>query len=123
MRTGLCNLEGRGMRSPCAARRLSIAAIFVSSASPAVYADSASGSVRTLYAVNECSNNRGSISVYDLDAGHRLIRTIHTVPSANDVRGVADTAAHVELAAISWLGPRYADRISPPSIAMHCPLT
>ena len=36
--------------------------------------------------------NRGSISVYDLDAGHRLIRTIHTVPSVNDVRGVAGSA-------------------------------
>ena len=80
------------MRHTCAARRLFVAAIFVSSVCPAVYTDTPSSTVRTLYAVNKSSNNRGSISVYDLDAGHRLIRTIHTVPSVDDVRGVAGSA-------------------------------
>jgi len=47
---------------------------------------------RYLYAVNQSSNNRGSISVYDIDAGHRLIKTIQTVPSVGDVRGVAASA-------------------------------
>jgi hypothetical protein len=80
------------MTHTCAAHRLSVAAIFVSLVCSAVYADTPSSSVRTLYAVNESSINRGSISVYDLDAGHRLIRTIHTVPSVDDVRGVAASA-------------------------------
>jgi hypothetical protein len=55
----------------------------------AVYASSSS---RTLYAVNQSSKNRGSISVYDIDAGHRLIKTIRTVPDVGDIRGVAVSA-------------------------------
>ena len=51
-----------------------------------------SAAPRSLYAVNEAQNNRGSISVYDIDAGHRLIKTIETVPSVGDVRGVAVSA-------------------------------
>jgi len=47
---------------------------------------------RSLYAVNEAPNDRGSISVYDIDAGHRLIKTIQTVPSVGDIRGVAVSA-------------------------------
>jgi hypothetical protein len=47
---------------------------------------------RTLYAVNEAPNERGSISVYDIDRGHVLIKTIRTVPSVGDVRGVAASA-------------------------------
>jgi hypothetical protein len=80
------------MRHTCAARRLLVAAILINVVCPAVDADTPSSTVRTLYAVNESSNNRGSISVYDLDAGHRLIRTIHTVPNVDDVRGVAGSA-------------------------------
>ena len=53
----------------------------------------ASLSARNLYAVNQSSKNRGSISIYDIDAGHRLIKTIHTVPDVGDVRGVAVSAA------------------------------
>ena len=30
---------------------------------------------RNLFAVNRSSKNRGSISVYDIDAGHRLVKT------------------------------------------------
>ena len=48
---------------------------------------------RSLYAVNESSDDRGSISVYDMDAGHRLIKTIQTVPGVSDVRGVAVSGA------------------------------
>jgi hypothetical protein len=47
---------------------------------------------RNLYAVNQSSKNRGSISIYDIDAGHRLIKTIHTVPDVADVKGVAVSA-------------------------------
>jgi hypothetical protein len=48
--------------------------------------------LRSLYAVNEAPDQRGSISVYDIDAGHRLVRTIQTVPGVADVRGVAVSA-------------------------------
>jgi hypothetical protein len=48
---------------------------------------------RGLYAVNESPNDRGAISVYDIDAGHRLVKTIRTVPDVDDVRGVAGNAA------------------------------
>jgi hypothetical protein len=47
---------------------------------------------RGLYAVNQSAGDRGSISVYDIDAGHRLVRTIHTVDNVDDVRGVAGNA-------------------------------
>src|SRR6266498_852981 len=47
---------------------------------------------RNLYAVNQSHKNRGSISVYDIDAGHRLIKTLDTVPGVGDVRGVAISA-------------------------------
>jgi hypothetical protein len=53
-----------------------------------------SGSVmRTLYAVNQAAEKRGSVSVYDIDSGHRLVKTIQTVPNVTDVRGVAVSAA------------------------------
>ena len=45
-----------------------------------------------LYTVSESENDRGSIAVYDIAAGHRLIKMIHTVPSVGDVRGVAASA-------------------------------
>src|SRR6516162_714880 len=51
-----------------------------------------SSAPRSLYAVNESANDRGSIAVYDIDAGHRLVKTIQTVPSVGDVRGVAVSA-------------------------------
>jgi len=43
---------------------------------------------RWLYAVNQAAADRGSVSVYDIDAGHRLVKTIGTVPNVGDVRGV-----------------------------------
>jgi hypothetical protein len=48
---------------------------------------------RNLYAVNQASGDRGSISVYEIDAQHRLVKTIKTVPNVGDVRGVAASAA------------------------------
>jgi hypothetical protein len=52
---------------------------------PAAAADALSTS-RTLYAVNQSSAIRGSISVYDIDRGHGLVKTIPTVPDVSDVR-------------------------------------
>jgi hypothetical protein len=57
----------------------------------------AASSSRKLYAVNQSSRDRGSISVYDIDLGHRLIKTIHTVPEVGDVRGVAVSAVSGKL--------------------------
>jgi len=48
--------------------------------------------LRALYAVNQASAMRGSISVYDIDRGHRLVKTISTVSNVDDVRGVAVSA-------------------------------
>ena len=48
---------------------------------------------RSLYAVNQAAANRGSVSVYDIEAEHRLVKTIGTVPNVGDVRGVAVSAA------------------------------
>jgi hypothetical protein len=47
---------------------------------------------RTLYAVNQSSADRGSISVYDIDRGHGLLKTIPTVSNVDDVKGVAVSA-------------------------------
>lgn len=48
---------------------------------------------RRLYAVDQAAGDRGSISVYDIDAGHRLRKTVETVPDVADVKGVAAVAA------------------------------
>ena len=48
---------------------------------------------RFLYAVNQAAATRGSISVYDIGAGHRLVRTIETVRDVDDVKGVAASTA------------------------------
>src|SRR6516165_5676247 len=63
------------------------------SASPPLIAATALSTSRTLYAVNQSSANRGSISVYDIDRGHSLIKTIPTVSNVDDVKGVAVSAA------------------------------
>ena len=47
---------------------------------------------RTLYAVNQAPGIRGSISIYDINAGHQLIKTILTVPGVEDVKGVVASA-------------------------------
>jgi hypothetical protein len=47
---------------------------------------------RWLYAVNQAAADRGSVSVYDIEAGHRLVKTFRTVPNVGDVRGVAVSA-------------------------------
>jgi DNA-binding beta-propeller fold protein YncE len=47
---------------------------------------------RRLYAVSAAATDRGSIAVYDIDAAHRLVKTVPTVPNVADVRGVAASA-------------------------------
>jgi hypothetical protein len=53
----------------------------------------ASSTSRMLYAVNQSSSTRGSVSVYDIDQGYRLVKTIPTASNVNDVKGVAVSAA------------------------------
>src|SRR5215471_1562594 len=48
---------------------------------------------RFLYAINQAAATRGSISVYDIGAGHRLVKTIETVRDVDDVKGVVASAA------------------------------
>ena len=55
--------------------------------------DGTSSASRMLYAVNQSSATRGSVSVYDIDQGHRLVKTIPTASNVNDVKGVAVSAA------------------------------
>ena len=52
-----------------------------------------SGRSRYLYAVNESLEDMGSVSVYDIDHGHRLVKTIRAVRNIADVRGVAVSSA------------------------------
>src|SRR5438067_2085226 len=49
-------------------------------------------SLRALYAVNQAASNRGSIAVHDIDAGHRVLKTIQTVPEVINIKGVAASA-------------------------------
>ena len=65
---------------------------FGTSTKSLVVAANASSTSRKLYAVNQSAANRGSISVYDMDRGHSLVKTIRTVPNVADVRGVAVSA-------------------------------
>ncbi|MGC1888900.1 MAG: WD40 repeat domain-containing protein [Stellaceae bacterium] len=58
----------------------------------AMAAPTPSSPARSLYAVNQAAAGRGSISVYDIEAGHRLVKTIRTVANVGDVRGVAVSA-------------------------------
>ncbi len=80
-----------------AASARAIAAYFGTPGQNVPIAMYASSSSRNLYAVNQSSTNRGSISVYDIDAGHRLIKTIRTVSDVGDVRGVAVSAVTSKL--------------------------
>src|SRR5215472_6645322 len=63
------------------------------SATAEVAAQTSSRPARALYAVNEAAGDRGSISVYDIEAGNRMIKTIETVSNVADPRGVAASAA------------------------------
>jgi hypothetical protein len=63
-----------------------------STESPALAADGPRTG-RFLYAVDQAAATRGSISVYDIGAGHRLVKTIETVRDADDVKGVAASPA------------------------------
>jgi WD40 repeat protein len=48
---------------------------------------------RLLFAVNQAGANRGSISIYDIDTGHKLVNTITTVPNVKLTCGAVANAA------------------------------
>ena len=76
-------------------RRFGLAGLCLALAfGPAAAGDAAEPqATRLLYAVNQAKADRGSISVYDIDAGHRLVKTIAAVPHVVDVKGVVASAA------------------------------
>src|SRR5262245_45005960 len=75
---------------------ISLLLLFILSAFSGITARAAGAaapaSSELLYAVNESSDVRGAISVYDIAAQHRLVKTISTVPNVGDVRGLAASA-------------------------------
>ena len=74
--------------------KFAILLVILSGLSPSTVAAAPSleANAALLYAVEQSANLRGAISVYDIAAGHRLIKTIHTVLNVGDVRGVAASA-------------------------------
>jgi 6-phosphogluconolactonase (cycloisomerase 2 family) len=73
------------------------AAAIVGAAFPARFAslaarENAPEVARALYAVNQSAADRGSISIYDIDRGHALVKVIRTVADVDDVKGVAASA-------------------------------
>jgi hypothetical protein len=85
-------LNSQYARRVCAVACVTAAAGLAPSLGPPMRALAAEVS-RTLYAVNQSAANRGSISVYDVERGHRLVKTIRTVTNVDDVKGVAASAA------------------------------
>ena len=49
--------------------------------------------LRTLYAINQGAVERGSISVYGIDTGHRLIKSLKPLSNVGDVKGVVASAS------------------------------
>ena len=90
-------------------------------------APSLEGNAALLYAVEQSANLRGAISVYDIAAGHRLIRTIHTVLNVGDVRGVAASAVtgklYVAYIDVSGIGMVYCLNIYNDAILWNRPIS
>jgi hypothetical protein len=80
------------MKTYVAALRILLGLAVATAAPATLSAGSSPGASRSLYAVNEAASDRGSISVYDIDAGHRLVKKISTVRGVADVRGVVASA-------------------------------
>jgi hypothetical protein len=89
--TGIASIISWTMQDPL------LGAYIGTSSRNAAVVEYTSSAFRYLYAVNQSAKDRGSISVYDIDAGHRLTKTIQTVPSVRDVRGVTASAANGKL--------------------------
>ena len=90
-------------------------------------APSLEGNAALLYAVEQSANLRGAISVYDIAAGHRLIKTIHTVLNVGDVRGVAASAVtgklYVAYMDVSGIGMVYCLNIYNDAILWNKPIS
>src|SRR5215467_1649192 len=79
-----------------------------------------------LYAVDQSADLRGTISVYDIAAEHRLVKTVRTVPGVGDVRGVAASAVtgklYVAYIDISGTGMVYCLNIYDDTILWNRPI-
>ena len=82
-----------GQAAPSAAAEPPTASASSTSTESAALAADVPRTGRFLYAVNQAAATRGSISVYDIGAGHRLVKTIETVRDVDDVKGVAASTA------------------------------
>jgi DNA-binding beta-propeller fold protein YncE len=80
-----------------------------------------------LYAVGQSVGLRGAISVYDIAAEHRLVKTLHTVPGVGDVRGVAASAVtgklYVAYIDVSGTGMVYCLNIYDDTILWNRPIS
>jgi hypothetical protein len=74
-------MRARDVRALCI-----LLGLFAAIAMPATLLAASPGTQRNLYAVNQSTSNWGSISVYDIEAVHRLMKTITMVPEIADVR-------------------------------------
>jgi hypothetical protein len=85
------------------------------------------GNAALLYAVDQSADLRGAISVYDIAAEHRLIKTIRTVPNVADVRGVAASAVtgklYVAYIDVSGIGMVYCLNIYDDTIFWNRPIS
>jgi hypothetical protein len=85
------------------------------------------GNGALLYAVDESAITRGAISVYDIEAGHRLVKIIHTVPGVADVRGLAASAVtgklYVAYMDVSGIGMVYCLNIYDDTIVWNKPIS
>ena len=81
----------------------------LSSITAEAVSETPSTAARSLYAVNKSGTDRGSISIYDIDAGHQLIKTVETVSHVGDVRGIVVSAvtgklyvAYRDVSGVGW---------------------
>ena len=81
---------GQHLKSRHAIFLLSICGL--SSITAEAVSETPSTAARSLYAVNKSGTDRGSISIYAIDAGHQRIKTVETVSHVGDVRGVVVSA-------------------------------
>jgi hypothetical protein len=109
--------------------KFAILLVILSGLSPSTVAAAPSleGNAALLYAVEQSANLRGAISVYDIAAGHRLIKTIHTVLNVGDVRGVAASAVtgklYVAYIDVSGIGMVYCLNIYNDAILWNRPIS
>jgi DNA-binding beta-propeller fold protein YncE len=104
---------------------LALSGLFASYAEAASLSPERNGAF--LYAVGQSVDLRGAISVYDIAAEHRLVKTLHTVLGVGDVRGVAASAVtgklYVAYIDVSGTGMVYCLNIYDDTILWNRPIS